>query len=112
MGGSDTSRGINFQYACSIELILEFIANPHWDMIQMEGNTDVEDILIFNSAGGVLVRAQVKQKNDPYQWQPAEFAAVIEAFSHCKDAEETSYQFIHSGSDGPAFVRDIKPILA
>src|SRR5437016_1560778 len=112
MGGSDTSRGVNFQYACAIEFMLEFVANPAWDVIQLEGSMDIEDILVFDRAGHVLVRAQIKQKNDPYQWQPAEFATVVQAFSLCRDFEETRYRFVYSGSEGPSFVRDIKPILA
>ena len=111
MGGSDTSRGINFQYACAIEIILECTANPAWNMIQLEGSVDVEDVVVFDQAGQVLVRTQIKQKNDPYQWQPAEIAAVVRAFSNCRDFEETRYQFVYAGSEGATFVREIKPIL-
>src|ERR1700694_4228414 len=100
MGGSDTSRGMNLQYACAIEFMLEFIANLAWHVIQLEGSIDIEDILVYDRAGRILVRAQVKQKNDPYQWQPAEFATIVQAFSLCSDFEETRYRFVYAGSEG------------
>ncbi len=111
MGGPDTSRGINFQYACAIEIILECVTNPAWDMIQLEGSVDVEDVIVFDCARHVLVRTQIKQKNDPYQWQPAEIASVVQAFSICRDFEETRYQFVYAGSEGTTLVRSIRPIL-
>jgi tetratricopeptide (TPR) repeat protein len=112
LGGSDTSRGMNFQYACAIEFILELVSNPAWDMVELEGHEDVEDILVVDKSGRVLLRAQIKQKRDPYQWQPSDFGAVMRAFLRCDDYEETRYQFVYAGSEGRSFVRDVRPVLA
>lgn len=111
MGGSDTSRGINFQYACALSFILKFPLEPQWQTIQLEGRENIEDILILGNQGQVLVRAQVKQKEDPYQWEPAELKNVLMQFAKCEGAEETVYQFIYAGSEGKAFNQKVRPIF-
>lgn len=111
MSGSDTSRGINFQYACAIGIILDFPSNPSWQIIQLEGSEDIEDVQVFDANDEVLLRAQIKQKEDPYQWQPHEVRDILLDFSKCPDSGNTRYKFIYAGSVGPAFVRELHPIL-
>jgi hypothetical protein len=111
MSGPDTSRGINFQYACTIGFILDFPLNPEWQMIQMEGDEDIEDVLIFDENDQILVRAQIKQKEDPYQWQPNELRGIFQAFSVCPDSGNTHYQFVYAGAEGKTVVHEVKPIL-
>ncbi len=110
MSGKDTSRGINFQYACALSIILDSISRPKWRSIQLEGDEDIEDVVVLGEGGELLLRAQIKQKSDPEQWQPAEFRDVLLAFSECVDTDATQYRFIYSGSEGKAISR-IKPVL-
>lgn len=112
MAGTDTSRGINFQYACAIRLLIEFPSHPKWNMIQMEGDEDVEDVTIFDCEGNIVLRAQIKQKTDPHQWKPSEIKAVLSAFNQCKDFGNTQYTFIYSGAEGKELSKTVKPILS
>jgi len=111
MGGPDTSRGINFQYACAIGLIVDFPHHPDWHMIQMEGEEDIEDVQVFDQENKVMFRAQIKQKRDPNQWRPHELRDVLLAFSKCPDSDGTLYQFIYAGSEGETVYRKLRPIL-
>jgi hypothetical protein len=56
----------------TISLILKFPQQPYWQIIQLEGDEDIEDILIFDYNSEIVLRAQVKQKQDPYQWKPGD----------------------------------------
>jgi len=80
-------------------------------MIQMEGEEDIEDIQILSHEDKLAVRAQIKQKQDPYQWRPGELRDVFLAFSECPDTDETRYLFIYAGSEGNKVARKLKPIL-
>lgn len=111
MSGSDTSRGINFQYACAISIILDLIDDSAWEVIQLEGDKDIEDISIFGSENQIIERIQVKQKRDPNQWKTSEFRDMILAFAKLPDAEAISYRVIYAGSEGKEFYSKLKPIL-
>lgn len=112
MGGTDTARGMNFQYACAIGYLIDFLNHPNWAMIQLEGDEDIEDIVVFNNEEQVLLRVQIKQKTDPYQWQPREVEQVLRAFSTCSDFDQTQYHFVYAGSEGRDFANKLKPILS
>ncbi len=112
MAGIDTNRGVNFQYACAIGMLLEFIEHPEWAFIQMEGEVDIEDAVVHDSANHIVLRAQIKQKQDPQQWRPNELARVLSAFAECEDSGFTSYRFIYSGSEGEKIAHVLRPILA
>ncbi len=111
MAGSDTARGLNFQYACTIRLILDFPLHLDWQTIQMEGDEDIEDVTIFDEGNHIVFRAQIKQKRDPHQWRPSELRDVFLALSKCPDTDATEYQFIYAGSEGETVVNKLKPIL-
>ena len=111
MAGTDTSRGINFQYACSIGFLIDFIAHPDWASIKFEGDKDIEDIVVFNEKNEILIRAQVKQKIDPYRWEPYEFRDVILSFADLYDSGVTNFMFIYAGAEGKSITNQIKPIL-
>lgn len=111
MAGTDTSRGINFQYACGISFILDSLQEPHWQTLQFEGEKDIEDIVILDKKGEVILRAQIKQKEDPHQWTPSELRDVLLKFSKCEDSEKIIYLFIYAGSEGPVVTNEVNPIL-
>lgn len=112
MAGTDTSRGINFQYASAIGILIEFPNHPDWHIVQMEGDEDIEDVVVFDSQGKIVLRAQIKQKQDPSQWQPAEIRGVVARLADCSNCtERTQYQFIYAGSEGKALAA-LKPTLA
>ena len=111
MPGTDTSRGMNFQYACSIGLLIDFYEHPEWEIIQFEGDQDIEDVVIFNKQHETVFRAQIKQKKDPYQWTPHEFRNVISKFANLDKTENTTINFLYSGADGKSIIDDIKPVL-
>lgn len=111
MSGPDTSRGINFQYACAISVILELVENTNWEMIQLEGDEDIEDISIFGADNHIIERIQIKQKRDPNQWKPSEFRDIILSFANLDDPEAVSYRVIYAGSEGPEFYSKLKPLL-
>jgi len=111
MTESDTSRGVNFQYAWAISFMLNFPLEHHWHTLQLEGEQDIEDILVLDDQGKVLVRAQVKQREDPHQWKPSDLREVLLAFAKCPSYEETIYQFIYAGSEGKTITDKIKPIM-
>lgn len=100
MSGTDTARGINFQYACALGIIVDFPEHSDWQTIQLEGDEDIEDVQVFDGDSCVVFRAQIKQKTDPEQWQPHEFRDVLLAFSATPDSDRTHYRFIYSGADG------------
>lgn len=103
MAGTDTSRGINFQYASAIGILIEFPNHANWHIVQMEGDEDIEDVVVFDAQGKIVLRAQIKQKQDPYQWQPAEICDVVARLADCSNCtERTRYQFIYAGSEGKA----------
>src|SRR5260221_13142264 len=91
--------------------MLNFPREHHWHILQLEGEQDIEDILVLDDQGKVLVRAQVKQKEDPHQWKPSDLREVLLAFAKCPDSEETIYQFIYAGSEGKTIKDKIKPIM-
>lgn len=111
MAGTDTSRGMNFQYACTIKYLIAFPSHSNWQVIQMEGDEDIEDVTIFDREGEIVLRAQIKQKTDPYQWQPNELKKVLVAFSNCEDSSVTDYVFTYSGAEGRELTK-ILPILS
>lgn len=111
MAGTDTSRGMNFQYACALGFLIDVIQYTDWATVQFEGDQDIEDVVIYNAAGIVVLRAQIKQKTDPYQWEPHELRDILVGFSKTPDSEKTSYQFLYSGSEGKTFAQRIRPIL-
>jgi hypothetical protein len=111
MPGPDTSRGMNFQYACSIGFLIDIFEHPEWESVQFEGEQDIEDVVIFDNRKDIILRAQIKQKIDPYQWEPHEFRDVILKFAALSDSKNTTFQFIYSGSDGKSITHKLKPIL-
>jgi hypothetical protein len=111
MSGPDTNRGVNFQYACTVGILLDFPHRPNWSIVQMEGDEDIEDITIFSDDGEIMYRGQIKQKRDPHQWQPNEFRKVLAAFAECADSGATEYEFIYAGSEGKTIVNKLRPIL-
>lgn len=111
MPGPDTSRGMNFQYACSIGFLIGFFEHPEWESVQFEGEQDIEDVVIFDNRKDIILRAQIKQKIDPYQWEPHEFRDVILKFAALSDIKNAAFQFIYSGSDGKSITHNLKPML-
>jgi hypothetical protein len=111
MGGTATSRGINFQYASAIGFLIEFATHPEWHVIQLEGDLDIEDVRVEDQSGRVVCRAQIKQKEDPHQWTPSEIRDVLLELAQTPDTADTVYQFIYAGSEGPKLNRELKPIL-
>lgn len=111
MSGTDTSRGINFQYACAISVILDLVGNSAWEVMQLEGDQDIEDILIYGPNNHIIERIQVKQKRDPSQWRPSEFRDIILAFANLDDADTVLYRVIYAGSEGLEFYSKLKPVL-
>lgn len=91
--------------------MLNFPREQHWHILQLEGEQDIEDILVLDDQGKVLVRVQVKQREDPHQWKPSDLREVLLAFAECPDSEETIYEFIYAGSEGKAFTNELKPIM-
>lgn len=105
MAGTDTARGINFQYASAIRMLLSFPEHPEWYIIQFEGDLDIEDALVLNFEGQAVFRAQFKQKIDPQRWEPSEWNAVLEAFANTQNPGEAYFSFVYAGSRGPAVVK-------
>jgi len=111
MAGTDTARGINFQYSCGISFILDSLQQPRWKTLQFEGNKDIEDIVVFDDKEEILLRVQVKQKESPQRWEPSDLKDVLLRFLECGDSEMAIYQFAYAGSEGPALINDLNPIL-
>jgi len=111
MSGVDTHRGINFQNACAVSLLLDFPTQPTWHHIQLEGTVDIEDAVIQGADGQILVRIQIKQKRDPQQWQPAELRDILLAFAVNEDTGATEYQFIYMGAQSRTFFDTVRPLL-
>src|SRR5450759_1618850 len=109
-GGVSTSRGINFQYAYSLSMLLDFISHPEWHSITLEGQVDIEDATIKDSYGHVLVRSQIKQKTGLKAWVPSELRDVLLAFAKVASNEGSDYEFIYSGAEGQDFQR-VKKVL-
>ena len=102
MSGRDTTRGINFQYSIAIGYILDFLDHQDWTHIQMEGDQDIEDIIIYGN-DKIVRRIQIKQKRYPYQWKPSELYAILDSFSECDDNESVYYHFVYSGAEGKQY---------
>lgn len=111
MSGVDTHRGINFQNACAVSLLLDFPTQPTWHHIQLEGTADIEDAVIQGADGQILVRVQIKQKRDPDQWQPAELRDILLAFAAGGDTGIAEYQFIYTGAQSRTFFNTVRPLL-
>lgn len=110
LGGISGSRGWNFQYACSLDLLLDAATLDSWEKVLLEGEVDIEDVTILNSDQQVVVRAQIKQKSGTKKWSPKELWGVLLGFSHCLDDTATNYRFIYEGYEGPEF-QSLKQVL-
>jgi hypothetical protein len=109
MSGWDTLRGVGFQHATAILAALDVVEDPTGLSLQIEGIADIVDLQI--SAEGVLRSAQVRSREEPYTWQPAELAQVLNAWLASNPEPDESFEFITDSQLSPDSAKKLRPAL-
>ncbi len=99
MGGVDTIRGIAFQHAYAIQLALDVIDDPDVATLTIEGSADVVDVQLARKSPPPLQIFQIKSRQEPYDWPPADIAKVISKWQDAGGGAGAPLRFV---SDGPA----------
>jgi hypothetical protein len=109
MSGWDTLRGVGFQHAAAILAALDVVEDPAATALQIEGTADVIDLQVI--AGPSRRSAQVRSREEPYTWQPAEIAQVLKAWLASNPGPEESFEFITDAQLSADSVKRLRPVL-
>jgi hypothetical protein len=109
MSGWDTLRGVGFQHAASILAALDVVEDPGGVSLQIEGAADIVDLQI--RGGRALRTAQVRSREEPYTWQPAELAQVLNAWLASNPGPDETFEFISDSQLSPDSAKRLRPAL-
>ena len=111
MAGTDTARGISFQHAQAVSSCLDVLERAEVAYLRVEGTEDIVDLEICAADDGRLQVTQVKTRQEPYTWGPAEIVEVIQRWSELERAERAGFDFVTDGSLGSEAVNSLLPAL-
>jgi hypothetical protein len=98
MSGPDNLRGIDYQIACSVFIILTALANESSQIVtlQVESLDEDGEDLTFRLEDGRVNQIQIKKRAEGYNWTPASLRPVLAKFAQLDRAAEC--WFISDGS--------------
>src|SRR5258708_23330325 len=98
MSGPDNLRGVDYQIACSVLLILKTLADDNSPLasVQIESLDDQGEDIAFQFRDGRSLQIQLKKLAEGYNWTPAGLRPVLARFAQLNRAADCL--FISDGS--------------
>jgi hypothetical protein len=109
MAGWDTLRGVSFQHAVALLAAVDVLEAQYGGELQIESDADIIDLDVLTD--GVRCSVQVRSRQEPYNWPPAELASVLGALIEGALDEADQFRFVTDGPLSSESARTLMPAI-